>query len=75
MASFMEKYHASRKEYMDMPCALISLMMLDAPKVLYGKKLVDYTKEEIEEVAIQNRDNLPTTRSMAQILNKNGRKQ
>lgn len=57
-----------------MPCALISLMMLDAPKVLYGKKLTDHTKEEIEEVAIQNRDNQPTAMSMAQILNKDGHK-
>ncbi|MDH6354729.1 hypothetical protein M2132_001058 [Dysgonomonas sp. PH5-45] len=74
MASFMEKYHVSRKDYMNMPCALISLMMLDAPKVLYGKKLTDHTKEEIEEVAIQNRDNQPTAMSMAQILNKDGHK-
>lgn len=74
MASFMEKYHVSRKEYMDMPCALISLMMLDAPKVLYGKKLAAHTKEEIEEVAVQNRDNRPVTMSMAQILNKDGGK-
>ena len=73
MASFMEKYHVSRKEYMNMPCALVSLMMMDAPKVLYGKKLASHTKEEIEEVARQNRDSQPATMSMAQILNKDGR--
>jgi hypothetical protein len=74
MASFMEKYHVSRKDYRNMPCALISLMMLDAPKVLYGKKLTDHTKEEMEEVAVLNRDNQPVTMSMSQILNKDGSK-
>lgn len=68
----MEKYHVSRRDYENMPCALISLMMLDAPKVMYGKKLTDHTKEEIEEVATLNRDNKPRAMTMAQILNKDG---
>lgn len=73
MASFIEKYHVTPKEYMNMPCALISLMMLDAPKVLYGKKVADHTKEEIEEIASKNRNLKPVTMSMAEILKQNGK--
>jgi len=74
MASFMEKYHVSRKEYMNMPCALISLMLLDAPKVLYGKKVSDHTKKEIEDTAIQNKNIKPVSMTMAEILKKDGSK-
>ncbi len=56
-----------------MPCALISLMMLDAPKVLYGKKVADHTQEEIEEIASKNRNLKPVTMSMAEILKQNGK--
>ncbi|MDU1906322.1 MAG: hypothetical protein E6772_16250 [Dysgonomonas sp.] len=69
----MEKYHVSKKQYMSMPCALISLMMLDAPKVLYGKKIADHTEEEKEEIALKNRNLKPVTMSMAEILKQNGK--
>ena len=70
MASFIEKYGVSVKEYGDMPCALISLMMLDAPKVLYGKKVVDYTKEDMAEIVDMNGSITSTSVTMGEIKNK-----
>lgn len=75
MAAFMEKYRVTKKEYENMPCALISLMMLDAPKVMYGKKLSEMSDEEKLAMIEANKNIKGEKYSMADILNrhKNGK--
>lgn len=73
MASFMEKFRVSKKEYENMPCALISLMLLDAPKVLYGKKVTDHSSADKAAVEERNETLKPTQRTMAEIRKDNGK--
>lgn len=73
MASFMEKFRVSKKEYENMPCALISLMMLDAPKVLYGKRTDGHSSTDKAAIQKRNETLRPTQRTMAEIRKDNGK--
>lgn len=72
MAAFMEKFHVSIRDYMyKMPVPMITMMIIDSPKVIYGK-LKAYSAAEEARVKQYNSRLKIAPITLSEIL-KNGR--
>lgn len=69
MAGFIEKFHVSPKEYKyKLSAPMITLMLLDNSKVIYGK-LKKFSDDDMSEAKRMNSGMKVTTFTLDQLIN------